>query len=86
MNDKKNPLYFCATDKEVYDVLMSGKQRLTDSVLLDLAKDRGIFYSPNESRDELSEIMSLLTYDYYDLQVLLSRREQKSRGEKLQSI
>lgn len=86
MSDKKNPLFFCATDKEVYDVLMSGKQRLTDGVLLELAKDRGIFYSPEEDRDELSEIMSLLPHDFYDLQVLLARREQKARGEKIQSV
>ncbi|RRV27227.1 hypothetical protein EGJ23_09980 [Pseudomonas sp. o96-267] len=86
MSDKRNPLFYCATDKEVYDVLMSGKQRLTDSVLLELARDRGIFYSPNEDRDDLSDIISLLPHDYYDLNVLLTKREQKGRGEKMQSI
>jgi hypothetical protein len=86
MTEKTNPLFYCATDKEVYDVLMSGKQRLTDSVLLELARDRGIFYSPSEDRDELSDIISLLPHDYYDLNVLLTKREQKGRGEKMQSI
>ncbi|AZF15444.1 hypothetical protein [Pseudomonas sp. R3-18-08] len=85
MTDKKNPLYYCATDKEIFDVLKSAKQRLTEHVLLELAKDKGIFYSANEDRDDLAEKISLLPHDYYDLNVLLSRREQNNRSDKIKS-
>jgi len=85
MSDKKNPLYYCATDKEIFDVLKSAKQRLTEHVLLELTKDKGIFYSADEDRDELAEKISLLPHDYYDLNVLLARREQNNRSDKIKS-
>ena len=85
MSDKKNPLYYCATDKEIFDVLKSAKQRLTEHVLLELTKDKGIFYSANEDRDDLAEKISLLPHDYYDLNVLLARREQNNRSDKIKS-
>ena len=44
----KNALQYCATDKEIYDALMSAKQKINEKVLLELAKDRGIFYSAKD--------------------------------------
>jgi len=83
---KRPALYFCVTDKEIFDVLMSSRQRLTDAVLLGLARERGIFYSAHDSRDMLAANMALLTYDYHDLSNVLQHREQVSRAEKVTSI
>lgn len=83
--DKTNLLY-CATDSEIYDVLMSSKQRITDAILLELAKDRGIFYSSKDSRETLAQSLSLLPHDYHDLGIILQQREHSGRGEKLTSI
>lgn len=82
---KKNLLY-CATDKEIYDVLMSAKQRINVAVVLELAKDRGIFYSPKDSRETLVESLSLLPHDYHDLNIILDHREHAGRAEKLTSV
>ena len=44
-----------ATDKEIFDVLASSRQRVGETALLDMARSRGIFYSPRDSRDVLAE-------------------------------
>lgn len=82
----KNSLLYCATDKELYDVLMSAKLRINKSVLLELAKDRGIFYSPKDSREDLVSHISLLPHDYHDLNIVLDKRENSGRAEKITSI
>lgn len=79
-------LLYCATDKEIYDVLMSSKQRINASVVLELAKDRGIFYSSKDSREALIHRLSILTHDYNDLNIILDQREHAGRTEKLTSI
>ncbi len=81
-----NNLLYCATDKEIYDVLMSAKQKISVPVLQELAKDRGIFYSHKESRETLVHCLSLLTHDYNDLHVILEQREHVGRTEKTTSI
>lgn len=82
----KNTLLYCATDKEIYDVLMSSKQRINGAVVLELAKDRGIFYSSKDSRETLIHNLSLLTHDYHDLNIILDQREHTGRTEKLTSV
>lgn len=82
----KNNLLYCATDKEIYDVLMSAKQRINTGVILELAKDRGIFYSSKDSREVLVHSLSLLTHDYHDLNIILDHREHAGRAEKLTSV
>lgn len=79
-------LLYCATDKEIFDVLMSAKQRITESVLLDLAKDRGIFYSHKDSRETLASNLSLLPHDFHDLNIILGQREHSGRAEKVTSV
>lgn len=37
--------HLSANDNDIYDLLISGKQRLTAAVLRELARDRGIFFS-----------------------------------------
>lgn len=81
-----NTLQYCATDKEIYDALMSAKQKISEKVLLELAKDRGIFFSPKDSREDLISAISLLTHDYHDLNTLLEQREHQGRQEKLTSV
>ncbi|MET3456552.1 hypothetical protein [Pseudomonas kilonensis] len=82
----KNALQYCATDKEIYDALMSAKQKINEKVLLELAKDRGIFYSTKDNRDDLVHAISLLPHDYHDLNTLLEQREHAGRQEKLTSV
>ena len=77
---------YCATDKEIFDVLMSSKQRITESVMLELAKDRGVFYSAKDSREILADSLSLLPHDYHDLVFILDQREHSGRAEKLTSV
>ncbi len=79
-------LQYCATDKEIHDALMSAKQKISEKVLLELAKDRGIFFSPKDSRDDLISAISLLPHDYHDLNTLLEQREHQGRQEKLTSV
>ena len=81
-----NTLQYCATDKEIYDALMSAKQKIGEKVLLELAKDRGIFFSPKDSREDLIGAISLLPHDYHDLNTLLEQREHQGRQEKLTSV
>jgi hypothetical protein len=78
-------LYF-ATNKEIHDLLYSAKLRITESVLHELLRDRGIFYSLNESREVLVERLSLLPHDYLDICGVIERREQKPRGEKTATV
>lgn len=84
MNDKLQQYY--ATDKEIYDLLMSGKQKLTESVLLELARDRGIFYSSRDTRSELVEAIAALPHDYLDVVGVIERRDHAKRGEKTTSV
>lgn len=79
-------LLYCATDKEIYDVLMSAKQKINVAVALELAKDRGIFYSAKDTRESLVHRLSLLTHDYNDLNIILDQRDHGGRPEKLTSI
>src|ERR1700731_938571 len=82
----RDPARYCATDKEIYDLLMSSKRKISDIVMLTLARDRGILYSPKESRDELASKLSLLTHGFHDLSVLIEQRELSTRGEKTTSM
>lgn len=81
-----NTLQYCATDKEIYDALMSAKQKINEKTLLEIAKDRGIFFSPKDNREDLISSISLLPHDYHDLNTLLEQREHQGRQEKLTSV
>lgn len=77
---------FFATDKDIFDLLASAKQKLTDSVLREIARERGIFYSPNDSREDLADALSLLPYTLNELVELMRRRETSRRNEKTTTI
>jgi len=82
----KSTLQYCATDKEIFDALMSAKQKISKSVLQEIAKDRGILLSAQDSREDLIGFIALLPHDYHDLNTLLEQREHSGRQEKLTSI
>lgn len=84
MSEHLNQFY--ATDKDVFDLLASAKQKLTESVLRELARERGIFYSPHDSREDLVDALSLLPYTLNELLNLMDRRETSRRNEKTTSI
>lgn len=81
-----NQLHYCATDNEIYEVLMSSKQKMTEVVLLEIAKDRGIFFSSKDSREVLADKIALLPHDYHDLSLILEQREHAGRSEKITSV
>ncbi|OYY74504.1 MAG: hypothetical protein B7Y40_04720 [Gammaproteobacteria bacterium 28-57-27] len=74
--------HLSANDNDIYDLLISGKQRLTASVLRELARDRGIFFSPEDSREELADHLSLLPHDFHDIAGIVQKREPPHRREK----
>ncbi|MXN28145.1 hypothetical protein [Delftia sp. CH05] len=80
MSEQLAQLY--ATDKDLHDLLASAKQRLTEAVLRELASERGIFYSPHDTRDDLVESISILPHTYQEVTELISRRETSRRNEK----
>lgn len=74
--------HLSANDNDIYDLLISGKQRLTASVLRELARDRGIFYSSEDTREELADRLSLLPHDFHDIAGIVQKREPAHRREK----
>jgi len=74
--------HLSANDNDIYDLLISGKQRLTTAVLRELARDRGIFCSPEDSREDLADYLSLLPHDYHDIDGIVQKREPPHRREK----
>lgn len=77
---KNNSLYF-ATDKDLFDLFTSAKKRISTDIILELARDRGIFLSKEEAREDLIDYLCLLPHDYYDLHSLLGHTETPSRKE-----
>jgi hypothetical protein len=80
------PQQACATDKEIFDVLMGAKKRFTDSSLLEIARGRGIFYSGRDERESLASNISLLPHGLRNLTGLLEQREPVSRAERVTHI
>lgn len=74
--------HLSANDSDIYDLLISGRQKLTASVLRELARDRGIFYSPEDTREELADRLSLLPHDFHDIAGIVQKREPAHRREK----
>ena len=77
-------LYF-ASDKDLFDLMTSARQRLSTETLLELIRDRGIFLSGEDPRDHVVDYISLLPHDYHDLHLLLAQTESMSRKEKMTS-
>lgn len=71
-----------ATDKDLYDLLMAPRQRIPERVMVELARDRRIFCSALEPRQNLADYISSLTHDLRDVEGLIERGEPKGRNER----
>jgi hypothetical protein len=71
-----------ASDKDIYDLLMSARQKMSEKILRSLALERGIMYSEETDRGVLCELISQLPHDYNSIVKLIDTREQSSRSEK----
>lgn len=67
-------------------MLASSEKRVSETSLLDIARERGIFYSPHESRETLASNISMLPHDYDSLKDLLGQSENPNRAEKVTSL
>lgn len=74
--------HLSANDNDIYDLLISGKQRLTESVLREFARDRGIFCSPKDDREDLADYLSVLPHGFHDVVVIVQKRDPGHRREK----
>ncbi|MBP1152549.1 hypothetical protein [Methylocaldum sp. RMAD-M] len=74
--------YLSASDNDIYDLLISGKQRLTESVLREFARDRGIFCSPEDDREDLADYLSMLPHGFHDVAAIVQKRDPGHRREK----
>lgn len=75
-----------ATDREIYDLIMSSPKRMSEGVILELISDRRIFASFSESRKDLAGFIASLQHDYYDVAGLIQKGEHGRRGERTTSI
>jgi len=73
--------HLSANDNDIYDLLISGKQRLTEAVLREFARDRGIFCSPEDTREDLADYLSVLPHGFHDVAVIVQKREPHRRDK-----
>ena len=78
--------HLSANDNDIYDLLLSGRQKITENVLRELARDRGIFCSPHDSREELADYLSILPHAFQDVATIVHKREPGGRKEKTTSV
>ena len=76
---------FYPTEMDLYDALFSNSQKVTTRYLLELARDRGIFLSPDEEREVLARYIALLDHDYYQFKQVSDFVARSSRAEKTSS-
>ena len=79
----ESSIYF--TPREIFDALMSSKKTMTTSVLVELARDRGVIVSSEDTREDIIEYLSSFVYDYYDLNVLIEHITPSHKKEKLKT-
>ncbi len=82
----KPRLLYCATDKELFDALMSSKQHFGERILLSLARRRGILYSRSDDRVDLADKLSVMTYGFHEIRAIQDEFERAGRGEKTTSF
>src|ERR1700735_5079597 len=82
----KRPLLYCATDKELFDVLLSGKKQFGERTLLNLARNRGILYSSSDDRIELADKLSVMIFGFHEIRAIQDEFERAGRGEKTTSF
>ncbi|MBX4961371.1 hypothetical protein [Rhizobium binae] len=71
-----------ATDKDLFDLLIAPRQKITERIMLELARDRRIFCSSRASRHELADYISSLPHDFQDVAGLIEKGEASTRNER----
>ncbi|MFW8644407.1 hypothetical protein ACOJBO_25720 [Rhizobium beringeri] len=84
MQDKSPRLF--ATDKELYDLMFSARQRITDSVLHRATRERGVFFGASTTRADLADYISMTIHDLDDVKELVRDAEPGTRGERTSSL
>lgn len=74
-----------ATDKDIYDLLLSSKLKLTDKIIREFALERGIIFSPDDDKRYMAESLSITPFSYHDIKFLIEKGTINSRQEKLTS-
>jgi hypothetical protein len=82
----KPRLLYCATDKELFDVLMSSKQHFGPRTLLALARQRGILCSSSDERADLADELSMMIFGFDEIRAIQDEFERAGRGEKTTSF
>lgn len=77
--------HLSADDSDIFDLLISARRKMTTSALLEIARDRGIFYSSLDSREEIARSISILPHAYDDIYSIVHRRDTVRRREKTTS-
>ena len=78
--------HLSANDNDIYDLLISGKQRMTVSVLRELLRDRGIFCSAKDEREDICDYISMIPHGFHDIEAIVDKREPPGRRDKTTNI
>jgi hypothetical protein len=81
----KSSAYY-ATEKDIFDCLMSARQKFPMDELIELCRARGIFVSHLEFRSDLVKYISLLPHSYYQFEDIAEHIESASRADKVSSV
>lgn len=71
-----------ATDKDLFDLLIAPRQKITERIMLELTRDRRIFCSLRATRHELADYISSLPHDFQDVAGLIEKGEASTRNER----
>jgi hypothetical protein len=77
-----NKPIFYATEKDIFDILVSMQRKITKSILVDICINRGILISPDEERDDIIDYISMLPHDFIDLSALMDIARANVRSER----
>jgi hypothetical protein len=82
-----NPsLLYCATDKEIFDVLMSSRQHFSEGALRDLGRTRGLLFSSSDEREVIADRLSATIFGYEEIRQIQAEFDRAGRGEKTTSF
>ena len=79
-----NSLYY-ADDRDIYDLLMSSVRHYSIESIIKIARDKGIFLSREESRENLAKTLSSFPYGWNEATRLLKETESPDRREMVTS-
>lgn len=72
-------------DREIYETIFSQQQKLPNSKLLEICRNRGILLSPYETRESLATYIANLYYDWNFIKSLLEYINHDDRSNKITS-